>query len=223
MRRLCSFVLLLIVCLGSGDGVGIYLEIHSTSHRCILGLDANATRPSLLPSSAGCAPPSTLSPPEHRLASHFSPPAFGSSWASTATPSFAAPGSSTLLPSALAASSILPAIYSMLSLLPPPTLTHIDLRGRLRRQYAMSAPTSSGSPASQGDAPSLSGAAWALTPLQQLAWEFPHQCVCVRREQWTMGVEDASTWRGQGTCEWEADGWGVGVPESLIPRDRGVR
>ncbi|KAF8142883.1 hypothetical protein K438DRAFT_1784240 [Mycena galopus ATCC 62051] len=74
--------------------------------------------------------------------------------------------------------------------------------------------------ASQDDAPSSSGAARASTPLLQPEWELLQRCVCVRGASGGRWAEDASTWRGRGTCGWEALGWGVGV---LEPRAVGLR
>ncbi|KAJ7836441.1 hypothetical protein B0H14DRAFT_1121879 [Mycena olivaceomarginata] len=134
--------------------------------------------------------------------------AFGSSWASTATPSLAGrPWLVTLLPSVPAPSSILPTIYLMLhrSLSPtPPSSASCGGRdfvgnaqcpryfqgvlprvGKLERRVAGVDSTSAAS-------------AGAPTTMRE------------RGERWTMGAEDASTWRTEG---WEAHGWGAGVLE----------
>ncbi|KAJ7786824.1 hypothetical protein B0H14DRAFT_2630153 [Mycena olivaceomarginata] len=175
-------------------------QIHSTSYRCILGLDAdaNATHPSLLPSSTGCDPPSSSSPPRRRLAS--GPRIIVSLHRDTLarrTPR----GSSSLLPSSLAASSILPAIYPMPSSLPPPTPPSLaSVHGR-----------------------DSIGSTRYLRRLQGVLLQARHvRCVRVRdgsggRSEWRMlRLEDAV-----GCVDGKRTGGGVGMPDSLVSRDRG--
>ncbi|KAF8144768.1 hypothetical protein K438DRAFT_2029050 [Mycena galopus ATCC 62051] len=40
--------------------------------------------------------------------------------------------------------------------------------------------------------------------------------------EWRVVGVDSTSAASRGMCEWETDEWGVGVPESLVPRDGGV-
>jgi hypothetical protein len=193
-------------------------QIHSLSHRC----DANATRPSLVPSSVGCAPLSSSSPPRLRLASRSSAPAFGSSWASTATPSLVGrPRLVIPLPSALAPSSILPTIYSMLHHSLPPTPPSPASCGGCDFVGSAQCPRYL-----QGILPRVGKLEWRVAGIDSTSAASVGAPTTMRvRERggpWTMGAEDASTWRAEGRVDGKHTG-GERVCSSLVLWDRGAR
>ncbi|KAF8185555.1 hypothetical protein K438DRAFT_1973855 [Mycena galopus ATCC 62051] len=176
------------------------------------GVDANAIRPSLLPSSASCAPPSSSSPPRRGLACRSWSPPSDSRWLPPRHPrSPPAPRLVNPLPSP-------PSTHPTSSVLPPPTPpSPASLGGRnfasstqyLRRLPVILPPLKAMLQAS--------GASRESTPLPQLVWQLPQQCVCVRDGG---GGGDAWIEEAEGCVNGKRRG--VGVPESLVPRDRGV-
>ncbi|KAJ7833228.1 hypothetical protein B0H14DRAFT_3871686 [Mycena olivaceomarginata] len=167
---------------------------------------SSASTPTLTPLTLPfCLPlPAAIRHPPRRHLDVASPPTLGSSCASTATLSLAAcPKARQPFHPPLAASSILPAIHPLPSSLPPPhtTLTRIDPWARLPWQYAMSAQTSSRSPASQlewrvaGFDSTSAASMGAPTPM----------CPRERRGRRTMMERDTSIWRGR-VFGWEAGG-----------------
>ncbi|KAJ7836448.1 hypothetical protein B0H14DRAFT_3460664 [Mycena olivaceomarginata] len=178
-----------------------------------------STRPSLVPSSAGCAPLSSSSPPRLRLASRSSAPAFGSSWASTATPSLAGrPRLVTLLPSALAPSSILPTTYSMLHHSLPPTPPSPASCGGRDFVGSTQCPRYL-----QGILPRVGKLEWRVAGVDSTSAAGvgapTTMRVRERGERWTMGGRCFDL-GSRGTCGWEAHRWGAGV---LEPRTVGSR